>query len=785
MPRKSILPPSAQLFLAAFVIIITVAASTLPAIAQESRPVPNLDIILIIDESGSMWLQNDPAIPKAGATLGTVGGGWENPGWRIVLARHFANLLGVEQSGAQHRLGLVVFGSEARLAAPLTDVHNPGERAALIRDLDINHKNMTWTNIPEALRVAQEEMEAHGRSDPNTKRAIVLLTDGKHETHNGMTDTEMSAAHNQVRELAKRTAGNYAIYTVAFTNEAFRADPDNTVYKNLWQEIASTTGGLYFEPTQPDQELLDVYMKILYNLWGLPSEDVPEPVTAPVDVPVEINEDLYEVIISVVKYNSDVQVALIRPDGSVVAPADPGIQFATADLTDSYSVGRPARGTWTVRMSGNGQVIVVPIRVPPRQYKVQRRLPAASIHPLGKPMDIAVSVLDLDQRPLAPESLPLTITLPDGNRVPIALTSNGTLFTGRFDPVVEEGEYLLDFSGEYQGVAVRDQHIIKVIAAPWLKALDPVSGQKYPYNIPVAARVQLMFRDEPVQQPNPGDTMEVVARLLQLNGQSLDTRQLQPAAGGIYAGAMDLPSEATFMLQFQLKGAVASGERFEDITEVLVTGGSRAADTPTATGTNTPVTPTNTPLLPTNTLPPPTNTSVPPTNTVVPSTATPAPTPIPPPPAEPPPPGAVAGAVGGVLALGGLGAVLTMRAMAPKMTGMVDFGGQMYPLDGKRAVVVGSDPRAGIPVQGEGISAKHAELRAIGPRRNPRVEIRSLDATNPVLVQGMPVASQTLENNDRVQIGDQEFIYTGGAESQDFMSADDIGGVNTVDNEWS
>jgi hypothetical protein len=619
--------------------------------------------------------------------------------------------------------------------------------------------------------VAQEEMEAHGRTDPNTKRAIVLLTDGKHETHDGMTDAETEAAHNQVRELAKRAAGNYPVYTVAFTAASFREDTKNKVYKNLWQEIAATTRGLYFEPTKPDQELLDVYMKILYNLWGLPTEDVPEPVTAPIDVSVEIAEDLYEVIISVVKYNKEVQAALIRPDGSVVAPADPGIQFATAELTDSYSVGRPARGTWIVRMSGNGQVIVVPIRVPPRQYKVERRLPAASVHPLGKPMDIAVSVLDMDQRPLAPQSLELAIDMPDGGRIPVPLTSNGALFTGRLDPVVQEGEYLLNFSGDYQGIVVRDQHIIKVMAAPWLRVMAPASGVKYPYNSPVDARVQLMFRDEPVLQPNPGDTIEVVARLLQLSGQSVDTRQMQPSPGGTYSGKMNLPSEATFLLQFQLKGTVASGERFEDITEVLVAGGARQEDTPTPTATNTPVTPTNTPVTP--------------TNTAVQPTYTPSPTPIPSPPPESPKPGAIAGAFGGVLVLGGLGAVLLRQAMAPKMTGMVAFGEQMYPLNGKRAMTIGSDPRSGIPVQGEGISPKHAELRAIGNRRDPRVEIRSLDSANQARVQNTPVASHILENNDHVQIGDQEFIYTGGADDIDITFQDDFGGTESAKDVWS
>ncbi len=766
------------------VIILGVAVSllfgsVLPTAAEEAQPLPNLDIILIIDESGSMWLTNDRPIPAAPQN-GTPQPGWDHPGWRIVMAQMFANVLGVEQSGAHHRLSVVVFGSEAKMASHLADIQDLGAREEFLRSIDANHKNMTWTNIPEALRLAMDEIERAGRSEPNVKRAIVVLTDGKHETHDAMSEAETTAANKTITDLAEqRAAGKYSIYTIGFTEAAFRTDPKNQIYKNLLEQVASTTGGLYFEIPAPlnrsdqeketqNQKLLDVYMKILFHLWGLPATDVPAAVQSPIDVPVEIDQDMYEAIITIVKYNRDVQTTLIRPDGTAVRPSDPGIQYASSPLTDSYSISRPAKGTWIVHMTGEGRVIVVPIIVPPKVFKVDRLLPAA-VHPMGKPMDIRVRVLDLDQNPIVPQRIDLRIKAPDETDTQVPLTLNGDAYTARRNDTSQRGEYVLSFDGEHNGVPVKDQHQIKVIAAPWLKLLDPVTGVVYPVNQPVPVQGQLMFQTEVVKNPDPADRYEVVVRLEDSNGLAVDTRQLSLRPGGLFTGELNISGEGNYTLRAELAVTKPSGERFEDISEVSVDVHGRVS--PTSTTSPVP--------SPTWTSPP-----LPPTRT-----PTPAPTPVPPPPAEPLKPGAIAGIGGGLIVLFGAALAGWRYASAPALNGMLELGGQMYPLSGKRGISIGAEPRSVIPLQGEGVAAKHAQLRPIGSKKSPLVEIRSVDPANfPISVNDIPVPSQILHNGDVIQIGDQRLTYSGIEPDEDFGAFDfdsDTGTGQAGSGEWS
>src|SRR5689334_750366 len=82
-------------------IVLVLMSSATPSAGQNPNPtgISNLDIVLVIDESGSMWETNDPQIKAAGQVT--------NPGWRIVGANLLAEWLGVDQSGSRHRLSVI------------------------------------------------------------------------------------------------------------------------------------------------------------------------------------------------------------------------------------------------------------------------------------------------------------------------------------------------------------------------------------------------------------------------------------------------------------------------------------------------------------------------------------------------------------------------------------------------------------------------------------------------------------------------------------------------------
>jgi pSer/pThr/pTyr-binding forkhead associated (FHA) protein len=119
------------------------------------------------------------------------------------------------------------------------------------------------------------------------------------------------------------------------------------------------------------------------------------------------------------------------------------------------------------------------------------------------------------------------------------------------------------------------------------------------------------------------------------------------------------------------------------------------------------------------------------------------------------------------------------RRSKPDLVGSVEVAGVPYALRGKRPVTVGADPKSRISIQGVGVLPRHAELRPMGSPKRPRVVIRSLDPANPVLVNGMEVPSQTLENGDVVKVGDQTFTYFGPEQFDDpgSLTADDSAGA--------
>jgi pSer/pThr/pTyr-binding forkhead associated (FHA) protein len=129
-----------------------------------------------------------------------------------------------------------------------------------------------------------------------------------------------------------------------------------------------------------------------------------------------------------------------------------------------------------------------------------------------------------------------------------------------------------------------------------------------------------------------------------------------------------------------------------------------------------------------------------------------------------------------LLAAAGIGGWWMTR---PALIGTLRSGDQSYSLIGKRPMVIGSDPKTNILISGENVAPRHAELRAFGDRKNPSVEVRSLDPGNPVLVNGYPETTHTLANGETLRIGDQEFRVEDLPEKDDGIQLDP-----TPSNDW-
>jgi Mg-chelatase subunit ChlD len=183
---------------------------TSPQQVEVQQQNPPLDIILVLDNSGSMK-KNDPEFLT-----------------REVVRNFVAGL------GENSRLGMVIFGQEAELAEPLTELTNTEAKAGFLESLaKVNYKGQ-FTNSPAGIERAIYELKTN--AGPDAQKVIIFLTDGIVDTGDKDQDIEKEKWLKEYLAQESKLEG-IRIFGVAFTDKAdFR----------LIQTLALKTGGEYF-----------------------------------------------------------------------------------------------------------------------------------------------------------------------------------------------------------------------------------------------------------------------------------------------------------------------------------------------------------------------------------------------------------------------------------------------------------------------------------------------------------------------------------------------------------
>jgi hypothetical protein len=718
-----------------------------PGSAQEEQSNQQLDIVLVLDQSNSMVQGNDTG------------------GLRLIAADLFLDLLGIDQRGGPHQVGVLMFGEDVEWVGNLQDITNEGVRGGIKQAMRDKNTNMNYTNIPDALQLALQELDGKGRE--GAKKAIVFLSDGVCDLP-GTEYIELSACNNQIRKLYIRNEGEqvYPIYTIALSRGAFQTSDKFQTSQNLWEEIAHNTDALYFPVISAEEGLLDAYTKIIFDLLNLPGEELPPPVIVPYDVELVVPEGLGEALFFAYKSDPTVESMLIHPDGTLIGEGQPdqeGVRISSGLRTDTYSVLKPEPGTWTMRLTGRGTARVLGIQVP--NLDVIYLQPAAD-HPLGKPMDIILQLQDDTGSAVTVPMIALDIQRPDGSMTPVSLVEGPqTSYLGRLDLVDQEGEYTLNLQAEQGDGQAPINHVreVQVKPAPWLQVISPQAGATLPAGQPIAVIAQPMIRQQTITQPGVQDQFELWTELFAPGGQGLGRVPLAPAGDGSYIAQLPAPEAGDFLLVADMVYTdLTTGEVSTDKVELPVQVGLVAPPPPKDTSTPTDE-PTATPTLALT--PTVTHTPLPPT-----LTPTITPTPVPPPPPEPPSPAAIGGIVGLLILLAGGGGAAYWWFSKPSLAGALDGSSGYYGLSGKGALEIGSGPKSKIFLDDPMAPARAARLKAVGSRKNPMVEIQSLDEANQVIVNNMPVNNAVLNDGDDVKIGKYTFKYKGplGAGDLDF-----------------
>lgn len=218
--------------------------------------------LLVLAAARPQWVGEPVSLPTAGRDLMLavdLSGSMEIPdmlvrGEQVPRIRVVKQVVGdfVERR-ENDRLGLIVFGTQAYLQAPLTFDRVTVNK--LLQETRLGFAGQQ-TAIGDAIGLAIKRL----RDRPEGKRVLILLTDG--------ANTAGEVAPRQAADLA-RQAG-VKIYTVGvgadsmevegglFSTFSRRINPSADLDEDTLTYIAEQTGGVYFRARNP-QELVQIY----------------------------------------------------------------------------------------------------------------------------------------------------------------------------------------------------------------------------------------------------------------------------------------------------------------------------------------------------------------------------------------------------------------------------------------------------------------------------------------------------------------------------------------------
>lgn len=240
-------------------------------------------LLLVTSAARPQWVGEPIALPTAGRDLllaVDISGSMKTPDM-VVRGEQIARILVVKyvvdefiQRRTSDRLGLILFGTQAYLQAPLT--FDRDTVSQLLKEAQLGFAG-EQTAIGDAIGLAIKRL----RDRPASQRVLILLTDG--------ANTAGEVSPRQAAELAKQAG--IKIYTIGVgANEMIQRmgvfggfsrtiNPSSELDEDTLRYIADTTGGMYFRAHNPE-ELQEIYT-VLDKLEPIEQEaETMRPVTA-------------------------------------------------------------------------------------------------------------------------------------------------------------------------------------------------------------------------------------------------------------------------------------------------------------------------------------------------------------------------------------------------------------------------------------------------------------------------------------------------------------------------
>jgi subtilisin family serine protease len=410
-----------------------------------------VDAALAIDKSGSM----DPAD-------------------KLPVAKEAAKYF-VEASQPGDQIAISAFSSSGQLVAPLTQISNQDPNDPVKIGLKNAIDTLTAggnTNFGAGLQIAYDQL--NGSTLPQDKFAV-LMSNGQHNT---------GTYAGQVQAFADK---GWPIYTVGFGSNA-----NETTLRG----IADDTGGKYYF-ANPDI-LTTIYHLIRADMTGNALLAVMQWLLQQGQTVVQWLPPigpLTTLLHFLLNWGgSDVDLILIRPDGTEITPADaaldPNITYHKTATYAFYTVNNPEPGSWGVRIVGTDlpNPEIVTLSVTAASPMVCTFYGFQATYSPGDTVPIAVELREQDGTPILGASVEVDVTNPVGSAQALALLDDGVhgdvlandgIYGHEYTNTTIEGFYGLDVSatGNYSGGPFSVEMIGRVLVG----SPPPLTGGAYDF----------------------------------------------------------------------------------------------------------------------------------------------------------------------------------------------------------------------------------------------------------------------------------------------------------------
>jgi len=296
------------------------------AFAEETRT-QNADIVLVMDDTGSMT--------------------WNDPN---ELAKVAIEQAGIKAPFEKSNIGVVTFSTEVIRTLPMTTMNAQTHKEfKAFAETALTRKGM-YTDLAVGLAEAVRMLNNLGDSD--NVQAIIAVTDGANDFGYGRTAEDSARDLAEVERIAQEKG--IQIHLVAINSE----EATVSAYLN---GIASVTNGSA-EFVDSTEEVLDVITRIYADLGlndgGLNEGDRVIHVENTATVTETIPEDVFEVLFTV-KHENPITLTIVGPDGKEIYPAnlEGNVFDSISDVETVVKILEPAAGEYTLTIQNVGSAV--------------------------------------------------------------------------------------------------------------------------------------------------------------------------------------------------------------------------------------------------------------------------------------------------------------------------------------------------------------------------------------------------------------------------------------------